>query len=251
MLGTRHGDTFVIASGAEQAPPLILLHGAGSNSAVWAGDAAAYAGAYRVFAVDLLGEAGRSAPIRPALEGPAYAEWLQDVLDGLGIGRGVLVGISQGGWTALKFAVTYPERVEALVLMCPGGIVAPRWTFLPRAVGLSLLGEPGLRRTVHLLFGEEPIPDGVVDITVTVNKHFKPRIDKQPLFSDAQLGRLKMPVLLLGGAHDIIFDMQKIAMRLAQVVPQTVVDINPTAGHAIINTAGRIQQFLAEQKDLA
>jgi hypothetical protein len=30
---TSQGDTFVIASGAPDAPPLILLHGTGSNSA--------------------------------------------------------------------------------------------------------------------------------------------------------------------------------------------------------------------------
>jgi len=35
---TRHGSTFVIASGAESAPPLVLLHGAGTNSTMWAGE---------------------------------------------------------------------------------------------------------------------------------------------------------------------------------------------------------------------
>lgn len=251
MIPTRHGDTFVIASGDEQAPPLVLLHGAGSNSAVWAGDVATYAAEYRVIAIDTLGEPGRSAQNRLAMDGPGYAEWLSDVFDGLGIGRGVLVGISQGGWMALNVAVTHPDRVAALALMCPGGIVSPRWTFLPRAVGLSLLGGPGLRRLSRLLFGEDPIPDGVVEITATVNQHFNSRMDPQPLFTDEELARLTMPVLLLGGAHDIIFDMEKIAARMRQVMPQTVVEISPTAGHAIIHTAGRICQFLAAQRALA
>ena len=39
---TRHGSTFVIASGAEAAPPLVLIHGAGTNSTMWAGDVADY-----------------------------------------------------------------------------------------------------------------------------------------------------------------------------------------------------------------
>ncbi|MBZ0286922.1 MAG: alpha/beta hydrolase, partial [Anaerolineae bacterium] len=59
---TRHGDTFVIASGSPVSPPLILLHGAGTNSAIWIGDVAAYSRDHRVYAVDLLGEAGRSSP---------------------------------------------------------------------------------------------------------------------------------------------------------------------------------------------
>src|SRR4030095_3621171 len=58
---SRYGSTFVIASGNESAQPLVLIHGAGSNSAMWAGDVGEYSCHYRVYAVDLLGEPGRSA----------------------------------------------------------------------------------------------------------------------------------------------------------------------------------------------
>jgi len=114
---TRHGNTFVIVGGKEAAPALLLLHGAGTNSIMWAGDVAEYGCQYQVYAVDLLGEPGKSAPHRPAWDGPAYAEWLEDVLDNLKIERATLIGLSQGGWTALKFAVYEPERVEKLVLL--------------------------------------------------------------------------------------------------------------------------------------
>jgi pimeloyl-ACP methyl ester carboxylesterase len=49
---TRHGATFVVASGEKSALPLVLLHGAGTNSAVWGADVADYARHYRVYAVD-------------------------------------------------------------------------------------------------------------------------------------------------------------------------------------------------------
>ena len=80
---SRYGATFVSASGNAAAPPLVLLHGAGSNSAMWAGDVAAYSQRYRVYAVDLLGEPGKSAPVRPDWPGPTYVEWQGDVLDAL------------------------------------------------------------------------------------------------------------------------------------------------------------------------
>ncbi len=35
---TRHGETFLIASGPPSAPPLLLLHGATANATMWAGD---------------------------------------------------------------------------------------------------------------------------------------------------------------------------------------------------------------------
>src|SRR5215475_3967585 len=62
-VASRYGATFVIAGGDELAP-LVLIHGAGSNSAMWAGDVGEYSRHYRVYAVDLLGEPGKSAPVR-------------------------------------------------------------------------------------------------------------------------------------------------------------------------------------------
>lgn len=244
---TRHGDTHVIVSGAAQSPPLILLHGAGSNATMWGGDVGLYSTYYRVYAVDLPGEPGRSAQNRPPMDSPAYAEWLQDVLDGLGIGRAVVVGISRGGWMALKFAVTDPERVAALVLICPSGIAKPHLKFLPRVIVYSMLGDWGLRRLTRALFAEQPIPPGTEDVLITITRNVRSPLDVPPIFTDAELGRLTMPVMLLGGGRDVLVNMPETAARLTQVVPQTVVEIDPTAGHAIINTAGRVQHFLAGQ----
>jgi pimeloyl-ACP methyl ester carboxylesterase len=243
-LPTRHGDTFVITSGQDDAPPLILLHGAGTNSAIWAGDVTEYSRHYRVYAVDLLGEAGKSAPNRPAWDSPAYAEWLEDVLNALQIHQAVLVGISQGGWTALKFAVYQPERVAKLVLLCPGGIVPDRASFLIRALGYMLLGQSGVRRMIRMLYGSQPIPEGVEDIIAVMMSNFKARIGKLPIFSDGELRRLTMPALLIGGTQDPLRDMDKIAARLGHFVPGLEVSIIPGAGHVLPPTTERVLSFL-------
>src|SRR5579859_90069 len=104
-IATRHGNTFVIVNGRPSSPPLVLLHGAGTNSSVWVRDMAAYSRSYRTYAVDLLGEAGRSASNRPSWNSPAYAEWLDDVLSALQVERAVLIGLSQGAWVALKYTI--------------------------------------------------------------------------------------------------------------------------------------------------
>src|SRR5690606_15033670 len=57
---TREGETFVVASGPPDAPPLVLLHGSGSNASMWAPDVAAWSERFRVYAVDVIGEPGRS-----------------------------------------------------------------------------------------------------------------------------------------------------------------------------------------------
>ncbi len=121
-LPTREGETFVVACGAEDAPPLILLHGAQANAASWMFDAIAWSQAFRVFAIDVIGEAGFSAPSRPDLSTDAHAGWLDDVLSGLGVTRAAFVGVSLGGWLALDYATRRPGRVERLALLCPAGI---------------------------------------------------------------------------------------------------------------------------------
>jgi pimeloyl-ACP methyl ester carboxylesterase len=246
MIPTRHGETFVIICGDEAAPPLVLLHGAGSNSAIWAADVAVYGPHFRVYALDLPGEPGKSAPNRPPWDSPAYAEWLEDSLDALGIGTATLAGISQGAWTALKFAVANPQRVDKLVLMTPGGVVPDRLSFGLRAVAYSLLGQWGLRRLIRLTFGGQPIPDGVEDIMTIIMSHFKPRFGVLPLFSDAELQRLTMPTFLLGGEQDALRDLDQIAARLETLLPDLSVTILPEAGHALLDTPGHVLAFLAE-----
>jgi pimeloyl-ACP methyl ester carboxylesterase len=243
-IATRHGDTFVIASGEESAPPLILLHGAATCSAVWVGDVLDYSRRYRVYAVDLPGEAGKSTPNRPAWDSPAFAEWLEDVFDGLQIDQAILLGVSQGGWTALKFAVEHPGRVEKLVLVCPGGVTPTRMSFFIRAMLLLPFGRWGARRTVRQLFGGQPIPDGTEDVLTLVMSHFKPRTGFPPIFSDEALGRLTMPTFLLGGGQDALFDLEGIATRLRKCVPHLSVMIIPEGGHALLNTTGHVMRFL-------
>jgi pimeloyl-ACP methyl ester carboxylesterase len=243
-MSTRHGNTFAIVSGEKVAPPLILLHGAGTNSTMWVGDVAEYSRHYRVYAVDLLGEPGKSASNRPVWDGPAYAEWLDDVLDALKIEKTTLVGLSQGGWTALKFSVYKPERVEKLVLLTPGGITPDRMSFVIRVVPLLLLGRWGIKRVNRMLFADQPIPDKVEEVLTLIYTHFKPRLGVLPIFSDEELKRLTMPVLLVIGAEDALRDAEKIVRRMKGLLPDLTAKIIPKAGHALINTTVQIMLFL-------
>ena len=241
---TGYGRTFVIACGPENAPPLVLLHGAGSNSSMWVGEITEYVRAYRVYALDLPGEPGRSTPIRPEWDGPAYTEWLADALDALHLDRVTLVGLSQGGWTALKFAVAHPQRVEKLALLTPGGIVPDKASFLFHAIPSLMLGKTGTRHLLHVLYGEQPIPEGVEEAIDLINRNFRPRMGKLPIFFDTELQQLTMPTLLVIGDHDALRDGHAIAERLRGLLPQFEVAIIPGAGHALTHVAGRVMAFL-------
>jgi pimeloyl-ACP methyl ester carboxylesterase len=245
---TRHGNTFVIASGDPGADTLILLHGAGSNSLMWIDDVQVYSKHYRVYAVDIIGEAGKSSANRPSWQGPAYEEWLADIYDGLKIDNASVIGISQGGWTALKFATARPERVDRLILICPGGIIYDNMPFVLHAFTLKTMGSWGIRRIVKKLFGDQPVEKSVLEAMILTIKNFKYRLAIPPLYANEELAALTMPTLFIGGTKDALRNSAKIADRLRRLVPNLTVDLIDGGGHAMNNTTCTILPFLLTGK---
>ncbi|MGV9411427.1 alpha/beta fold hydrolase [Nocardia sp. NPDC003693] len=242
---TRAGETFVLASGPVDAPPLVLLHGSGANSSMWRGDVAAWAREFRVYSVDLVGEPGGSAPTRPVLASEEVALWLDDVLAGLGVSETSMVAISLGGWTALDYAIRRPGRVTRLALLCPGGIGKQRLGLIVKMVVGRIFGRHDVRASAALATGLsgadlDPILD---DITLTFT-HFNPRTERLPGFTDAQLRTLAMPVLAIVGDRDAMLDSAATARRLRSAVPHATVEVLPGVGHAIFGRTGRILEFL-------
>ncbi|UVS80413.1 alpha/beta fold hydrolase [Actinokineospora sp. UTMC 2448] len=242
---TREGETFVLACGPEDAPPLVLLHGSGSNAAMWLGDVAAWSRHFRVHAVDLIGEPGRSAPSRPPLDSDAYALWLDDVFDHLGLDRVAVVGASLGGWLALDYAIRRPDRVGRLALLCPGGIGRQKVGFLLKVLVYKPFGRWGLMRSIRAVAGVDPmaLPE-VADYLALTFAHFLPRRDRLPVFPDDALRRLDMPVLVIVGARDAMVDSQDTADRVRRAVPHASVTVLPEVAHAIVGQTQPILDFL-------
>lgn len=247
---TREGDTFVLVTGPEAAPPVVLLHGSGANSGTWRGDIPSWARHLRVYAVDLVGEPGGSAPSRPKLGTEAIALWLDDVLAGLGLSETAVVGMSLGGWHALDYAIRRPERVTALALLCPGGIGKQRYGWLLEAIVPRLLGRRDLRGSAQAttgLYGAELEP--ILDDIVLTFTHFKPRTERLPRFTDEQLRGLPMPVLAIVGDQDAMLDSAETARRISASVPDATVLMLPGVGHAILGQTEPVLNFLTAHAD--
>jgi pimeloyl-ACP methyl ester carboxylesterase len=150
---TREGETFIVACGNENAPPLFLLHGSMANSAMWMGDVAAWAAHFRIYAVDIIGDAGLSAPSRPHLASDAHALWLDDVMRALSLSRVSIVGVSLGGWLALDYATRRPKTVESVAVLCPAGVGRQKFGVVLKTTPLRMLGAWGRRRAAELVLG--------------------------------------------------------------------------------------------------
>jgi pimeloyl-ACP methyl ester carboxylesterase len=249
---TRQGETFVVACGPESGPALVLLHGSGFNSVSWMGDVAAWSAHFRVYAVDVIGHPGSSAPTRPPYDTATHAEWLADVLDALGVERAAFVGISLGGWLATDFAARNPHRVSSLVLLAPGGVgrelmSMPKllFTVLP----LMLFGDWGRRKAMTRMLGPTSFDDTaegreVNDFMALINRHYRQRLDKLTRFDDEALRRLTMPVLLIVGSLDPMLDSAETRTRLEAAAADLEVQELPGVGHAVVDQTGPILEFL-------
>lgn len=242
---THYGNTFIIACGEPTAPPMLLLHGSGSNSAMWIGDVAEYCRRYRVYAVDMPGEPGRSEAVRHELNSPAYGEWLKDIFTALNLEKATLTGISLGGWVSLKFSTTYPERVEKLVLLCPSGAAPQKMSFMFRAIACSFFGQKGVDRLIRIINGDQAMQEEAIQYSRLIANNFSPRMEVVPIFPDEELERLTMPVLLIAGARDVLLPSKKTAARLQRLLPRLTTVLLPEAGHVLIGHKDRIMSFLS------
>ncbi len=105
--------------------PLVMLHGGGPGASAWSNFGRAlphFASTFRTLLVDQPGFGGSD---KPPVVGNYYrhsADYVVKLLDELGIDRIHLLGNSLGGGTAMRLALTYPDRVGRLILMGPGGL---------------------------------------------------------------------------------------------------------------------------------
>lgn len=118
---TRYGTTHINVFGREDAPPVVLFHGVGDDSALmWIYNAAALAPHFRLYAVDTLGGPGKSIPNENYTKEFENVEWIDDLLDGLELKQVDLAGVSHGGYLVQYYAVHRPERVGRVVSMASG-----------------------------------------------------------------------------------------------------------------------------------
>lgn len=243
-INTRYGKTYIIASGDKNASPLILLHGSGMNSVMWLRDIKDYSRNYRVYAVDIPGEPGRSEENQLPLNDRSYADWLNDVFNALSIEKAGIVGISLGAWLSIKFSISYPEKVGKLVLIAPSGIGSQKKSFLLMTMLYMILGEKGVEKLYYKVNGNKPIPEAMLNYQKLIRKNFNYRLGTIPLFSDQELQKLTMPTALFVGGKDIMLHSEKTAKRLGNLLPYAKINILSEAGHSIVNIAEKIITFL-------
>lgn len=237
---TRFGSTHVIASGLEDAPPLVLLHGIAISSTCWHPNIAGLSYDFRIFAVDVIGDAGRSVPSNTPKNRSEHGEWLIDVFNELHIAQAHLAGLSYGGFLTLNFALHAPERVRRMVLLSPAASIARfRLGFWLRMLAKMVLptrpNRAAFNNTVRSISVRSDSPEDPVFEQMFLNFCFgRFRVKVWPVvFKDEELRRVSVPTLLLIGDREIIYDPRAAVERATRLIPRIKAEIIPKAGHFV------------------
>jgi 2-hydroxy-6-oxonona-2,4-dienedioate hydrolase len=218
---TRFGDTHVLVGGPVGAPDLVLLHGALASSAHVLHELAPLLERFRVHAVDIVGQSVKSADARPRVDNDEYGAWLLDVLDGLALPRAHVVGVSWGGFVAIRLAAVAPERISRLVLLVPAGMVkSPAWEGLTKIAWPLLryrLSPTEARRAAfvrHLLTTHD---DDWTPYLGDAIRAFNSDMRVPRLAEPAELRGFTAPTFVLGADRDVSFPGRELLARAPQL----------------------------------
>ncbi|TDD24456.1 alpha/beta hydrolase [Nonomuraea diastatica] len=253
-VATSFGPAAVHRAHGGTGPPLLLLHGGNATSASWAPIMPMLTPYGTVFAVDTLGDAGASVQERPVADARQLAQWLDEVLAGLGCDRVHLVGLSYGGWMALNQALHRPGRVASVTALEPARALAPvRAAFVLRLLVARLTGSTAAagRFLAWCRAGRLPEPP-MYDLLVSAMLDHRQRAVTAPqALTDDQLRAITVPTLVLLGERSPVHDVRRAAERARRLLPGNRTEIVPEAGHGLPadspETVGRlIRSFLGD-----
>jgi pimeloyl-ACP methyl ester carboxylesterase len=235
-LPTRFGKTHINVSGSQVAPPLVLLPGNFTSSTTWFYNVAGLSQSYCIYAVDTLGDVGKSIPESLPANRSDYASWLDDVLTGLKLNKAALGGVSYGGFLSLNYALQFPEKVDRLVLMCPGLPFAP-FTLRWMVYGMPMLfssshwaGEWFFRGASFKGYHQN---DFVQETYIIGVAGMRSKTVMRPIIQDDEWKQIQIPTLLLVGDHEILYDPRKALQRARQLIPHIQTELVPSAGHVL------------------
>lgn len=224
-------------AGPEEAPPVIMVHGAVADHHMFDPQIPAIAGGYRVVTLDVRGH-GLSRPCG-AFGVPEAADDLVALLDQLGYRDAVFVGQSMGGNVVQELVFRHPDRVAALVII---GSTCNTWrlSFLEkmalRATPFIFLLWPyeHLLRTSANLCGIHPATrDYIWETSKQLTKFEFLRIWRglvrivryEPGY------RIDQPLLLTHGALDRTGNIKKVSPLWAKRESRCRFEVIPHAGH--------------------
>jgi pimeloyl-ACP methyl ester carboxylesterase len=217
--------------------PVVLLHGNGENHTAFRAQIQDFAGEYQLILIDSRGH-GRSSLGYQGLRFPVMANDILQVLNALEVEDPVILGFSDGANLALQFAVLYPERMKALVLVsgnwrpqgmkfwfCQSVKLAYAWWSLAARFHWKA-------RLTHRASRDACPAGGRTFRTSKYNKELYGLMAWQPRLKAEEIKEIKVPVLVMAADKDMIKESH--TKQLAGLLPDARLKIVKNANHMSI-----------------
>lgn len=234
-VNTSKGIAHVITSGPKDGVPVVLLHGMSASSTMWYPNAKALASEYRLFAIDLIIEPGKSYKKVDLENIDDINAWYQEVLENLKLDSYHLIGTSRGGWLATDLAL-HSEKVKSVILLSPVQTISwmrPSLGLLKNMLNIFYPKEKRALRTLETLSNDPSKidKDYIEQYRIALkNDSLKKFMGQMRPFSNKDLGLLEMPVLMLVGDRDLFNG--KRSVRLAEkYIPEGEAEVISNSGH--------------------
>jgi pimeloyl-ACP methyl ester carboxylesterase len=226
--------------------PVVLLTGAGGNSAVWFPHVAALAEVGPVYGIDMPGDANPSVPRALMTPPAACAAWLDEFLGKLSDRPVHLVGYSYGGWVALNQALRAPGRVASLTLLDPAGLIRPdarfyRWLTISGLASLTPM--PLRRRLARWLDLPYMLEPELMTLMWAAIRGYRAEPKKPDVLTDDELRAIDVPVLLVTGARSALLTPAQARAR-GSLMPHAEVLIVP-GSHGGFDRIGELNDRIA------
>lgn len=254
---TSFGRTHVLLTGREDAPPLVVAHGALASSAHILPELEGLLPTRRLVILDVVGQSVMSEDRRIEVRGDDYGHWVGEASTALGLSQFDLFGVSWGGFVATRAAGVLGARVRHLILMVPAGFVAgPLWLGL-REVGWPMFmyrafpSQKRLERLVNAFFSS-PEPEWTPYFGDALRAY---RMDMRvpPPLTPEQARKITCPVLVFAAENDSSFPGAALLARARELLPQAEVELLAGVKHSPPMTpefrrqvAERVERFLGQ-----
>ena len=252
-----------IGPGGDEA--VVFFHGGPGSANDWDPFLPAVGEFARAIAFDLVGFGQSEKPQWLGYGGPAWATFVQHVLNELGVRRVHLVANDLGGEAATHWAAAHPEAFASAALINTGTLIDYRWhaiaqlTRLPLGGALSVLLGGVLMRPALALY-EPTLPRPVLDrwrreydrdSRRAIRRFYRSGPQRTTSLVVETLHRLDRPALVIWGARNR-FVPPKHAEDQRRSFPRAEIEILPEEGHyahvrAPDTVKDRVIPFLREQ----
>jgi pimeloyl-ACP methyl ester carboxylesterase len=207
---------------------LLFIHGAGGNHRIWENQTRYFSNA---IAIDLPGH--YSGDGRRTVD--EYVDCVKKFCDEKSLKNIVMIGHSMGGAITLKFALTYPEYLKAIVLVDTGA----KLRVAPMIFEEIKRNYDNVMELMKKYAFSEKTPVEIKNKTVEIMKRVKPEVfyedfeacDKFDVMRS--LNKINLPTLIICGRDDLLTPV-KYSEYLRANIPNSTLRVLDDAGHMVM-----------------